>query len=448
MTETGVTIVEEVARLRFPTSFGFFELRGHRCGSDVVYLSLVKGAIGDGTDILTRIHSECVTGDALGSLRCDCGIQLRSALKAIAAEGRGVLTYATDHEGRGIGLLNKLLAYTRQDRGSDTVDANLELGLPVDGRSYTEAVAVLKALGVRSVRLMTNNPRKIEAFRDSGIEIAGLRSMPVASNANNVIYLSTKRDRLGHQSPLGPVLMQSMAAPTDVSALVGTVRGRADRPFVVLKYAQTLDGRIATSTGDSKWISGEQERSISHGLRAHCDAVLVGAGTMMRDDPQLTVRLVPGASPIRVILDSTLRLPLDAKALSDDAPTIVVTTERANEKARRALHQRGIGVRTVASSGARVHIPSALKALREMGITSLLVEGGAQVITSFFAERAVDRVVVGIAPKVLGRGTEAVGDLGLRYVCDGIALANATVHQVGEDFLVAADVAPSPHPRD
>ena len=118
--------------------------------------------------MLVRLHSECLTGDALGSLRCDCGIQLRHALRIIAAERRGVLVYATGHEGRGIGLVNKLRAYVAQDSGADTVDANLVLGLPVDSRDYTEAAAVLAALGVRSIRLLTNNPRKVSGLRAAG----------------------------------------------------------------------------------------------------------------------------------------------------------------------------------------------------------------------------------------------------------------------------------------
>jgi 3,4-dihydroxy 2-butanone 4-phosphate synthase/GTP cyclohydrolase II len=433
--------VEEVAHLRLPTSLGSFDLHAFRCESSTVYLALVAGSIGDGTDVLTRIHSECLTGDALGSLRCDCGIQLRGALRTIGAEGRGVLVYATNHEGRGIGLINKLLAYIGQDQGLDTVDANLELGLPIDGRNYEEAAAVLKALGVRTVQLMTNNPRKVEALTRSGIPITELRTMPVASNVNNLLYLSTKRDRLGHHNPLGRDLGAAAVAPTDVSKLVGDIRQMGDRPFVVLKYAQTLDGRIATSTGESKWISGPEERSVSHGLRAHCDAILVGTGTVIRDDPQLTVRLVPGSSPIRVVVDSSLRLPRDARVLDHEAPTIVITTDRSEESTRSALHEHGVSVRVVPAGNDGVHLPAALRVLREMGIKSLLVEGGARVITSFLAHKVVDRMIVSVASRILGHGTEAVGDLGITRIGNGVVLTNRTVHLAGEDLLIAADVA-------
>ena len=128
-----------------------------------MHLALVAGDLGDGGSVLTRLHSECLTGDALGSLRCDCGVQLRSALRTVAAEGRGIVLYLNGHEGRGIGLVDKLRAYVEQDDGADTVDANLRLGLHADLRDYGDAAAVLRALGVRSVRLLSNNPAKAAA---------------------------------------------------------------------------------------------------------------------------------------------------------------------------------------------------------------------------------------------------------------------------------------------
>ncbi|HYH50388.1 MAG TPA: GTP cyclohydrolase II, partial [Acidimicrobiia bacterium] len=155
--------------MSLPTEFGEFQARAFECDSGFVYLALTRGDIADGAPVLSRLHSECLTGDALGSLRCDCGLQLRLALRAIARERRGVVVYATGHEGRGIGLVNKLRAYLEQERGADTVDANLRLGLPVDARSYTEAAAVLTALGVQTVHLLTNNPAKVEGLQAAGI---------------------------------------------------------------------------------------------------------------------------------------------------------------------------------------------------------------------------------------------------------------------------------------
>lgn len=423
-----------------PTPFGEFDARAFETTGGHVYIALVAGSVAGGDRVLARVHSECLTGDAFGSLRCDCGIQLRTAMKRIAAEGNGVVVYATGHEGRGIGIVNKLKAYVQQDQGSDTIDANLHLGLPVDSRRYDDAAAVLKVLQVRSIRLMTNNPLKVDALKDHGIDVAAVEPLPVASHARNLTYLSTKRDRLGHSNPLGAHLGDPSDTPADVTGLLGPITPHEDRPFVVVKYAQSLDGRIATATGDSKWISGERERAVSHALRARCDAIMVGVGTVLADDPQLTVRMVPGASPIRVVLDSTLRIAADAKVLDDDAATIVVTTERASRDKRDLVASKGAGVRVARRCGDGVDLADALKVLRRAGIRSLLVEGGAKVITSLLKQGLVDRVIVSIAPKLLGTGTEGVGDLGTRSVADGMTLSDRSVHVVGDDILIAGSI--------
>jgi len=431
----------EVARLTIGTAVGEFELRAFECESGFVYLALVKGELGDGCDVLARVHSECLTGDALGSLRCDCGVQLRTALRSIAAEGRGVLVYATGHEGRSIGLVEKLRAYGLQENGLDTVDANHRLGLPADGRDYHDAAACLQLLGVRSVRLLTNNPRKEAGLRRAGISIEGVLPLPTSPHLRNVGYLSSKQRRLSHVEPAGTPPSDGIGEAVDVSPLLGASSAPRGRPFVVLKYAQTLDGRIATRSGDSKWISGEHERRISHALRAACDGVLVGVGTAIADDPQLTVRLVPGSTPIRIVLDSGLRLPLESKVLDERACTLVVTTDRSPTELRRELERRGVGVRVVDPGRTGVDLPQTLALLREAGVRSLLVEGGAEVITSFLAAGLVERVIVGIAPTIVGAGTEAVGDLQVNRISSGLHLTGRSVYTAGDDLLVAGDVA-------
>jgi GTP cyclohydrolase II len=156
------------------------------------------GEIGDGRDVLVRVHSECLTGDVFGSRRCDCGPQLDAALERIAAAGRGVVLYMRGHEGRGIGLLHKLQAYQLQDLGFDTVDANLELGLPADARDYGTGAQILYDLGVRSMRLLTNNPAKRAGLEGYGLRVTGREALPVRLHPENVRYLRTKRDRMGH----------------------------------------------------------------------------------------------------------------------------------------------------------------------------------------------------------------------------------------------------------
>ncbi len=434
--------LREVASLPLGTTFGEFELRAFELVSGAVYLALLRGDIGDGHSVLTRVHSECVTGDALGSLHCDCGPQLREAAREIAAEGRGVLVYATDQEGRGIGLVNKLRAYMLQEDGADTVEANCRLGFPPDARTYDAAARCLDLLGVRSVRLLTNNPNKVEALTRAGIDVERTVPLQTSPHVRNVEYLQAKEARLGHVAPAGvPLESNAIGEATNVAPLLGRPLAPARRPYVVLKYAQTVDGRIATQRGDAKWISSEAERRISHGLRAACDAVLVGVGTAIIDDPQLTVRMVPGPSPLRVVLDSTLRLPSTAHVFDDQARTVVLTTSFSSEDRRADLRAQAVGVHVVDAGPRGVDLSTALQTLRALGVGSLLIEGGARVITSFFAEKLVDRLVVGIAPTIMGTGVEAVGDLGVASVAESVRLTNQSVHQAGGDLLVAADVS-------
>jgi 3,4-dihydroxy 2-butanone 4-phosphate synthase/GTP cyclohydrolase II len=193
-------VVERVAETRIPNRHGMWRAVGYASAFDGgEHVALVLGEIGDGEDVLVRAHSECLTGDVLGSQRCDCGPQLDAAMAAIAEEGRGVVVYLRGHEGRGIGLLAKLRAYQMQDNGSDTVDANLELGLPVDAREYVNAAQMLTDLGVRSIRVLTNNPAKLAGLEGFGVEVRERVQMPVLVTEYNRRYLAAKRDRLGHQ---------------------------------------------------------------------------------------------------------------------------------------------------------------------------------------------------------------------------------------------------------
>ena len=192
-------IVERVTSARMPTPFGVFTLHGYReTTSGREQLALVMGDVSDGRDVLVRVHSECLTSEVFGSLRCDCKPQLDDAMRRVAEEGRGVIVYLRGHEGRGIGLLDKLRAYALQDQGADTVEANVRLGLPVDSRDYAVGAQMLRDLGVRAMRLMTNNQQKYDGISDYGLRI--VERVPLVSSIHdeNAAYLKAKQVLMGH----------------------------------------------------------------------------------------------------------------------------------------------------------------------------------------------------------------------------------------------------------
>lgn len=194
--------VRRQAATRLPTTHGDFMCFAFReVGTGLEHVALVHGD--PPTDrALTRVHSECLTGDVFGSTRCDCGDQLDLAMRLIVAEGAGVIVYLRGHEGRGIGLTNKLRAYTLQSLGADTVEANLALGLPVDSRSYFAAAAILRSLGIQGVRLLTNNPKKIAGLEGAGITVDERVPIRITATAETLPYLRTKSERLGHDLDL------------------------------------------------------------------------------------------------------------------------------------------------------------------------------------------------------------------------------------------------------
>ena len=195
------SLVELVATAQLPTEFGVFDICGYQGILDGLdHVAMRIGELGDG-----EVHSECLTGDALGSLRCDCGPQLKAAMRAVAQEGRGIVLYMRGHEGRGIGLLHKLRAYALQDGGSDTVQANLELGLPADSRDYGTGAQILVDMGVKSMRLLTNNPTKRAGLEGYGLTITEQVPIEIEPNDFNMAYLTAKRDSMGHDLHFGDV---------------------------------------------------------------------------------------------------------------------------------------------------------------------------------------------------------------------------------------------------
>ncbi|HEY7293361.1 MAG TPA: GTP cyclohydrolase II [Vicinamibacterales bacterium] len=190
--------MKRVATAPLPTEYGEFKIHVYERGGGETHVALVSGELGDGHDVLVRLHSSCLTGDIFHSAKCDCGEQLQAALQQIAAEGRGVLVYL-NQEGRGIGLANKIRAYALQSQGYDTVEANERLGFGADEREYGGGVAILRDLGVRSVRLLTNNPKKKAGIESHGLPVTELLPLEVAASDLSRGYLRTKKEKLGHK---------------------------------------------------------------------------------------------------------------------------------------------------------------------------------------------------------------------------------------------------------
>jgi len=205
-------------------------------------------------------------------------------------------------------------------------------------------------------------------------------------------------------------------------------------PFITLKWAQSLDGKIATSTGDSKWISSPRALKFAHKLRAIHQAVVVGIGTVLKDDPQLTVRLVRGRNPLRVILDSHLKIPLESKVLNvEEAPLLIATTQKADPGKMALLQQKGIEVLKLGKE--RVDLRELLNLLYERKIQSVLIEGGREVLTSFLREGLCDRLTVIISPKLIGEGLSPLGDLGIKKIEEAFLLKNAYLKRIGSDWI-------------
>lgn len=388
----------------------------------VIYVGDLEGA----TDLMVRVHSECFTGDVLASLRCDCGDQLHMAMRMIHQEGRGMIIYMPQ-EGRGIGLSEKLKAYNLQDQGRDTVEANLELGHDADLRDYNAAALILKDFGVKSIRLMTNNPDKIDNLRQYGIDISGRVPIICHSNPFNEGYLQTKQQKMNHILGRKNFNPQSGSHPDGV----------ASRPYVTLTYAQSLDGALASGNGNRLILSGEQSMKMTHRLRAENDAILVGIGTVLADDPQLTVRLAQGNNPQPVVLDSQLRLPLDS-FLADRHPLKpwVFAAADAPDLKRQELTARGIRVFIVASDAdGMLDLGEILKTLSAQGIGSVMVEGGLEVISRFLASGLVDRVVITISPRFTGG--KRIPEKGVRGYPE---LVEVSQFQLGDDIIVGGQV--------
>jgi len=445
-----VPSVERLTSARIPTVDGEFSLSLYENSKDDKdHLALVCGDVETGEEVLVRVHSECFTGDVLGSLRCDCGEQLDASMRRIAENGQGVLIYLRQ-EGRGIGLLSKLRAYNLQDDGYDTVEANRILGHGADERDYAIAAQILEDLGVSSARLLTNNPQKIESLAEHGVKITERISLEPHVNRHNAEYLRTKVNRMRHILDLGPANghAQGNAHGTSLRELKHRIDRYYEgegRPFVTLTYAQSLDGSIACESGTPLPISSEQALRFTHQLRALHDGILVGIGTVLSDDPRLTVRRGDGTHPVPIVLDSSLRFPLDAQLLTGDGPApLIVTSPNAEADRKKRLEAYGSTVieLTCGPEGG-ICVKTLLRTLGERDFSSVMVEGGTSILTSFLQRKCAERVIVTVAPMFVG-GTPALSSLSpegqdARSRSDFPRLDNIQQRWYGDDLVLEGD---------
>ena len=451
MTDLPRLAVRRTVSTTLPTEHGTFAMHGYDGAGGLGHVALVMGDVAGGLDDvapLVRVHSECLTGDAFGSRRCDCGEQLHAALGAIAREGRGAVVYVRGHEGRGIGLLAKLQAYALQDAGLDTVDANLELGYPADARTYDEVADILHDLGVTRVRLMSSNPEKAERLAELGIEVVARQTLPVADRPENAFYLDTKRRRMRHDS-VGAVpdaWAELVAGRVPDHGVAGTDSVLLDRygPLVAAgpeltigQLAQSMDGFIAARSGDAEFVSGEQDREHLHRLRALVDAVVIGVSSVVADDPRLTVRAVPGGSPVRVVLDPSGRAPRGSHVLMvDDAPTLWVVGPDATVP-KVAPH---VTVLRLPPGGSGFDPAAVLAALRERGLGRVLVEGGGRVVSAFLAAGLLNRLFLTTAPLLIGDGVPGIRFDGSDRLADALS-APVRRFVLGDDICAELDLA-------
>ncbi len=436
--------VQRLTSARIPTVDGEFTLSLYENSEDDKdHLALIHGDVENEDDVLVRVHSECFTGDVLGSLRCDCGEQLDASMRRIASEGAGVLLYLRQ-EGRGIGLHSKLKAYNLQDEGYDTVEANHLLGHGADERDYSIGAQILKDLGLQSIKLLTNNPEKIESLEEHGISVSERVPLQPHVNRHNSAYLRTKVHRMRHLLDLGPLSAGARENPHGMD--LGGLHQQANkhvretgRPFVTLTYAQSLDGSIATSDRQPLSARDDQSRAFTHELRAAHDAVLTGVESILSDEPRLTVRHSEGPHPIPVILDTELRFPLDARLLSGEGPMpIIATNESAPEDRQDRLEAEGATVVRLSCTEEGICLTSLLETLAGRGIVNLMVEGGVEVIESVLTHRVADHLVLAIAPMLVG-GQRALPNLNPNGEHEGqpfTTLKNVRYRWLGENLIL------------
>jgi len=392
-------------RARLPISEGEFCIYLFKDSENKEHVALVMGDIQEKKCYPVRIHSECLTGDVFNSLRCDCGEQLRQSIQMISEEGLGIIIYLRQ-EGRGIGLAKKLQAYNLQDNGYDTVEANIALGHKPDERDFTLAASILIELGVKSIKLISNNPGKFKPLIDSGIKIKSRIPIPPRLTPENVAYLRTKASKMNHKIDFDGLSSTSPERETILRYVTRKIKNsiNQNRPFITLSYAQTMDGCIAAEKNKQFSLSDQESLIMTHQIRSKHDAILVGIGTILADNPQLTVRRVHGKNPQPIILDTNLRFPVNAKLLKGSILPWIFTGKTSSTKKKKELENLGAKVFRLPLERNVIKLESLMLKLATLKISSVMVEGGAEVITNFITNGLADLIISTITPFLIGKG--------------------------------------------
>lgn len=378
-----ISWVREEASSSLPTRFGNMQVKVYTNPDGQESMAIISGNPNAGLPVPVRVHSACLTAEVLSSMKCDCKSQLDYALQYIA-DNDGVVIYLPQ-EGRGIGLVNKIRAYALQEQGLDTVDANRALGLPDDARHYRDAAHILNDLGIKSIRLMTNNPLKASELTSLGIEVNERVPLPMMANEHSIAYLNTKQARMGHVYGVTDHFGEADIAPETPS-----------RPIVHVNFALDKDGKTAQDCGQALALSCGQDWRRVHELREHYSAVVVGARTWQLDKPCLTARQqrlgrVPRRQPDRVIFAGQHACDFEA----DERRTFIVGNA---EVMPGAIHIDSLDH----------SLDKPLHALQSHGISSILVEGGLTLLHSFIRERKIDQLTIYVRTEIKETAADAI----------------------------------------
>jgi 3,4-dihydroxy 2-butanone 4-phosphate synthase/GTP cyclohydrolase II len=405
--------VQRRQEFRLPAAEGDVRvIRYAASGAGREHLALVWGDIAGQTDVLAAVHRRCLGEEVLGGEASGGGARLKALGQAMGRAGRGVIVYL-DAAG-----LDPDSWCASGEAGPGSCSASPSPSLADDEEQFRLAADILRDLGVSSVRLLSHHPQAGAILARHGLAVSGLIPPEPAPAAH---------------LPEGPALQRLVQA---IPAQARRCRQNQGRPLVTLTYAQSLDGSIAARAGHPLAISGPQSQAFTHALRAAHHAILVGIGTVLADNPALTVRLVPGPNPQPVVMDTRLRLPSYAKLLRDGNRPWVATSEGAAVERQHDLERLGARIfRFPESPRGGILLEPLLAKLADLGVESLMVEGGAQVITSFLSARLVDQMVVTVAPILVGgvRVLDPFLPVPLRQFP---RLTGVTYHRVGDDLVL------------